>query len=208
MQIIFNILMMFIFINMLIKLSFWKLWHTICFMVILIAYIWAIYPLATEQSQVTIQQAIGLIFSITYLKNIFNKKHKFWDKVLHFFPSLLVFPVIFYLLTQTIFYFSGVDFSIITIFFSILSAITIVVFPTLLQSLLPEKDLRLEIHLISSLLITILGLISTNNGKLIYVPKTENINFVALSSTFLLFFVFFIVGFIVNKIWWNIKKNN
>ena len=82
------------------------------------------------------------------------------------------------------------------------------VFPTLLQSLLPEKDLRLEIHLISSLLITILGLISTNNGKLIYVPKTENINFVALSSTFLLFFVFFIVGFIVNKIWWNIKKNN
>lgn len=227
MQIIFNILMMFIFINMLIKLSFWKLWHTICFMVILIAYIWAIYPLATEQSQVTIQQAIEspeilsnitvlvtiesaicLIFSITYLKNIFNKKHKFWDKVLHFFPSLLVFPVIFYLLTQTIFYFSGVDFSIITIFFSILSAITIVVFPTLLQSFLPEKDLRLEIHLICSLIITILGLISTNNGKLIYVPKTENINFVALSSTFLLFFVFFIVGFLVNKIWWNIKKNN
>ena len=215
MQIIFNILIMFIFINMLIKLSFWKLWHTICFMVILIAYIWAIYPLATEQSQVTIQQAIEspetlsnitvlvtiesaicLIFSITYLKNIFNKKHKFWDKVLHFFPSLLVFPVIFYLLTQTIF------------FFSILSAITIVALPTLLQSLLPEKDLRLEIHLISSILITILGLISTNNGKLIYVPKTENINFVALSSTFLLFFVFFIIGFLVNKIWWNIKKNN
>jgi hypothetical protein len=196
-------------------------------MVILIAYIWAIYPLATEQSQVTIQQAIEspeilsnitvlvtiesaicLIFSIIYLKNIFNKEHKFWDKVLHFFPSLLVFPVIFYLLTQTIFYFSGVDFSIITIFFSILSAITIVVFPTLLQSFLPEKDLRLEIHLISSLIITILGLISTNNGKLIYVPKTENINFVALSSTFLLFFVFFIIGFLVNKIWWNIKKIN
>ena len=73
MQIIFNILMMFIFINMLIKLSFWKLWHTICFMVILIAYIWAIYPLATEQSQVTIQQAIEspeILSNITVLVTI------------------------------------------------------------------------------------------------------------------------------------------
>ena len=75
-----------------------------------------------------------------------------------------------------------------------------------IRKLLPEKDLRLELHFLVSLLITLLGLVSTANGQIIYVPQSEPINFKILGNTFLFFFLLFMAGFVFNKLYWKIKK--
>ena len=142
----------------------------------------------------------------TSLRSLFKEKESRWNKILQWYPNLLIFPALFYVLTQCIFYYTGVSFEQIAVGVGVISLVFIILGAFGIRKLLPEKDLRLELHFLVSLLITLLGLVSTANGQIIYVPQSEPINFKILGNTFLFFFLLFMAGFVFNKLYWKIKK--
>ena len=74
-----------------------------------------------------------------------------------------------------------------------------------IAALLPEKDLRLEVLLMVNILIILLGLTATASAQIIYVPKSEPIDFVLLGKVFLFFLSLFALGFATSKGYWYLK---
>lgn len=229
MELIIQILMLFIFINCTLKLSFWKFWQAILFGVISAAFIIFTCQYAILQSKtqindflqnknilqdaavlVTIESALCFAFCFAAMREVYGKAVKLWVKPLYWYPSLLIFPVQFYILTQTIFAMPGTDFTTISY---VLAGIAIVAFPLFsycAKIILPEKDLRLEVHFLVSLFVCILGLITTVNANVTYAAVKEPLNLKAIALSFGLFALTFIIGFVWNKAKWVIqqKKSN
>lgn len=225
MELIIQILMVFIIINCILKLSFRSLWQSILFGAICAVFIiWAKeYAIMQSKTQiadylknraalqnaavlVTAESAICFAFCFAALKNMFGKRVKRWLMPLYWYPSLLIFPVLFYILTQTIFSLSGTDFDTIAY---IISGITFVVIPIAaygIRLLIPEDELRLEIHFLVSLFVCILGLLTTVNGDVTYAAVKEPVNFKALGLSLGLFVVTFVIGYVWNKIKWSIRQ--
>jgi len=85
-------------------------------------------------------------------------------RTLRFFPGILIFPILFYLLVQTIYTFPGMDFAVVAWSLATLVLMAIPVITYLVRWLLPEKSLRLELLFLCSALVLILGIIVTVNG--------------------------------------------
>ena len=130
MQLVLNILLVFILINAVLKFSFWKLWQVAVAAVLSVVFLFWAYPYAMEQSQVTIQNALEtpsilsniavlvtievalcLAFCFSELKGLFFAEKNRWNTFLKACPALLMFPVLFYLLTQSFFTFQEWIFS-------------------------------------------------------------------------------------------------
>lgn len=229
MELIIQILMLFIFINCTLKLSFWKPWQAALFGVgcaafILFACQYAILQSKTQINDylqnkdilqdaavlITIESALCFAFCFAAMREIYGKTVKLWVKPLYWYPSLLIYPVLFYILTQAIFAMPGTDFTIISY---VMAGIVLVAFPLLSycsRYILPEKDLRLEVHFLVSLFVCILGLITTVNGNVTYAAVEEPINFKVLGLSFGFFALAFAIGFVWNKAKWIIqqKKSN
>lgn len=217
--------MLFIVINCILKLSFWKPWQAALFGLVCGVFIIGMYQYAIQQSKtqindylqntkalqdaavlVTIESAICFAFCFAALREIFGKTVKRWVRPLYWYPSLLIFPVLFYLLTQTIFSMTGTDFATIAYVLAIIAVIAFPLFSYGIRYLVPEKELRLEVHFLVSLFVCILGLLTTVNGNVTYAASEEPINFIALFSSIGLFAIAFVLGFFWNKIKWIIKQ--
>lgn len=217
--------MLFIVINCILKLSFWKPWQAVLFGVLCAAFVvWSCqYAILQSKTQltdylsnitvlqdaavlITIESALCFAFCFAALREIFGKKVKKWVRPLYWYPSLLIFPVLFYILTQLIFSMSGTDFS--TISYALAGA-ALLLLPLLsigIRYLFPEKDLRLEVHFLVSLFVCILGLLTTVNGNVTYAAAEEAINWKALGASLSLFAIAFIIGYFWNKVKWIIRQ--
>lgn len=217
--------MLFIVINCILKLSFWKPWQAVLFGVLCAAFVvWSCqYAILQSKTQltdylsnitvlqdtavlITIESALCFAFCFAALREIFGKKVKKWVRPLYWYPSLLIFPVLFYILTQLIFSMSGTDFS--TISYALAGA-ALLLLPLLsigIRYLFPEKDLRLEVHFLVSLFVCILGLLTTVNGNVTYAAAEEAINWKALGASLSLFAMAFIIGYFWNKVKWIIRQ--
>lgn len=225
MELIIQILMLFIFINCLLKLSFWKFWQVALFSIICAAFILGTYQYAILQSKtqiadylsnkkilqdaaviITIESALCFAFCFAAMRNMFGMKKNKALQLLYWYPSLLIFPVLFYLLTQCIFSLPGTNFSFISYGLAI---VVLIAFPALsyvIKYLFPENELRLEVHFLVSLFVCIIGLITTVNGNVTYAAVEEPVNIKALISSCLLFVIAFIIGYLWNKMKWVIKQ--
>ena len=225
MEIVIQILILFIIINSILKLSFWRWWQVVIFGAIgAIFVLWAQqYAITQSKTQlqdyfqnrramqdmavlITVESAIGLGFCFAALMNGFGKRKKSWLRFLHGYPGLLLFPVLFYLLTQTIFSLSGTDFT--TIAYAI-AGTTFLVIPLAVSGikwLIPEKELRLEVHFLVSLFVAILGLLTTVNGNVTYAAVREPLNIKGVLFSALLFVLFFTMGFLWSKYKWRFRK--
>lgn len=119
-------------------------------------------------------------------------------EVLRWFPGVLIFPVLFSVLTSLIFSLSGVDFA--TIGWGLAGALLIAV-PLLsygFKYLLPEADLRLELMFLVNLLTIALGVVATVNGRTASVG-TNDVDLLALAAVFIILIGGIIAGLIVNK---------
>ena len=220
------ILTAFIAINVVLKLSFWKFWYTAVWGGIAFLFVYLATDFASEQSQValdamlnnptvlsnitvllTVETALCMAFCFSSLRTLFKGTQSKWNKILQWYPNLLLFPALFYLLTQSIFYFTGVSFAYIALGVGTVTFLCIVGGALGIKKLLPEKDLRLELHFLVSLLITLLGLISTANGQILYVPQSEPLNIQVLGTTFLFFILLFTIGFVLSKLYWKFRRN-
>ena len=109
------------------------------------------------------------------------------------------------MLAQAFFFFSGADFAKTTLY-ACLSLFAFMLLGTKgIAALLPEKDLRLEVLLMVNILIILLGLTATASAQIIYVPKSEPIDFVLLGKVFLFFLSLFALGFAASKGYWYLK---
>ena len=220
------ILTAFIAINVVLKLSFWKFWHTVLWGGVAFLFVYLATDFASEQSQValdamlnnptvlsnitvllTVETALCMAFCFSSLRTLFKGTQSKSNKILQWYPNLLLFPALFYLLTQSIFYFTGVSFAYIALGVGTVTFLCIVGGALGIKKLLPEKDLRLELHFLVSLLITLLGLISTANGQILYVPQSEPLNIQVLGTTFLFFILLFTLGFVLSKLYWKFRRN-
>jgi len=225
MKLIIQILMLFILINCILKLSFWKLWQTglfsfLCAVFIVWSCQYAILQSKTQISDylsntkilqdaavlITIESAICFAFCFAALREMFGKKVKRWIQPLYWYPSLLIFPVLFYLLTQIIFSMSGTSFTTISYLLALAVLIGLPAFSYLIRYLYPEKELRLEVYFLVSLFVCIIGLITTVNGNVTYAAVEEPLNVKALLLSLGLFAGMFIIGFGCNKIKWSIRQ--
>ena len=218
MEQIILILMLFIVINCGFKLSFWKWWQVGIYSLLAAIFTVLAYPYAIQQSKtqiadylqntealqnmaiiITLESAICFSFCVTYLRGLFGKKNPWWAMVLWWYPSLLLFPVLFYCLAELIFTFVGVPFSTLSY---VLAAVVLIALPLLAKFtkyLIPESDLRLEVHFLVSLFICMLGLLTTVNGKTVYAAVDEPINWHAVALSVVLFVGLFFVGFVWNR---------
>lgn len=229
MELVLQLLMLFIVINTLLKLSFWKWWQSALFGAVAALFILWTGPFAIMQSKtqladflgtpsvmqdgavlVTIESVIGFAFCLTALNVLFGKKVKRWLYGLHWFPGVLIFPVLFYLLTQTVYSLPGTDFNIITR----VSALVVVIMTPLISKglafLVPDKEHRIEVHFLVSLFVAIFGLITTVNGKVTYAAAEAPTNWNAVLLAILFFAVTFAIGYAWSKLKWHFisNKNN
>src|SRR5699024_3383301 len=127
MSVLLALVLLFIGINTLLKLSFWKLWQIILIAVTLGGFVFIIYPYAIVQSQtsisalladttirkniavlLTLETLVFIGFSFTRFLQFFAPKSSLFRKFMHFYPGFLIFPAVFYGFTQVVFSFSGV----------------------------------------------------------------------------------------------------
>lgn len=125
------------------------------------------------------------------------KRRMMWAyRVLYWFPGVLIFPVLFFGLTQTIFSFPGVSFELIAWVFALFVVVVIPWGRWLIKLLLPEPELRLELFFLTNALAAILGIIATVNGRTA-VDGTTRVDWSALSGCIGLFVAGAIVGWMV-----------
>lgn len=221
MELIIHILMLFIALNCIFKLSFWKLWQAAVYSLVAGAFVVGTWQYAILQSKtqiadylrntealqdmaiiITLESAVCFAYCVAFLRGMYGKKNRWWAEVLKWYPSLLLFPVLFYCLTESIFLLVGTDFQ--TTAYS-LAALVVFVLPLLsrgVRYLVPEQELRLEVHFLISLFVCILGLLTTVDGKTTYAATQEPFNGRALALSAGLFAVTFGFGFIWNKVKW------
>ena len=94
------------------------------------------------------------------------RRRKVWAyRLLKYFPGLLVFPVLFSVLVMLIFLLPGVSFQVVS--WSLAAAVFVLV-PALtygVKWLLPERPIRLEMLFLVEVLLGLMGIVGTVNGR-------------------------------------------
>ena len=196
MEQIIYVLLLFIFLNCVMKLSLWQWWQRIIYSLVLGGFAYWSMDYAMLQSKthiadylqntavlqnmaiiVTIESVFCLAFTLTYLQNDDHTiRNKWWAKVLFWYPGLLMFPLV----------------------------------PLIAEGfrfLLPERDHRVEVHLLLSLFICILGLIATENGKIVYAVKEHPVDWLTLAFTLGGFALLFGLGWLLSRYRWLFRKS-
>ena len=119
---------------------------------------------------------------------------KLWRGLLAIYPGLLIFPVLFSLEISTIFFLPGVDFALVAWGLAAIVAVAFVALGFGLEFLLPERELRLELLFLLNILIAILGVIATVNGRTA-VEGVGSVDVLSLLAVVVLFCFFALIGF-------------
>ncbi|MDR2120925.1 MAG: hypothetical protein LBP64_08670 [Tannerella sp.] len=226
MEEVVTILLFFILVNCLFKLSFWKWWQAAAFGLVCALFVvgscrWAILQSKTQLADllrnagamqdaavwVTVESAVCFAFCFARLREVFGRPHRARLRVLHAYPGLLVFPALFYLQTQAVFHLPGTDFMVVS---TLLAAFVFAAVPlsaALLRRMYPDEALRLEAHFLVSLFVCITGLIATVNGNVAYAAVEQSSDAGAMLLTLGLFALFFAAGVLIHKYKWRFGKS-
>jgi hypothetical protein len=179
---ILYILAALIFTNAVIKLSFWRWWQQALFGLACGAFVVAIYPSAIGQSKtqiaaylsdrsmmqdmavlLTVEAVVCLMFCFTAMRALYGAGRSRWKRrLLEAYPCLMLFPALFYVLTELVFSMPGTAFESIAYGWAATVALALPALSRLAALILPEKELRLELHFLFSLMICVLGLLTNN----------------------------------------------
>ena len=205
--------------NFLLKQTFWKPVATLVATGIAAVFVLLVWPYAIEQSKtqiadwlsdnqlmldtsviLTLELSLQMAFCLLSV-HVVNfspvKRRMMWAyRVLYRFPGVLILPVLFFGLTQTIFTFPGVSFELIAWLFALFIAVVVPLGRWFIKWLLPEAELRLELFFLTNALAAILGIIATVNGRTA-VDGTTRVDWSAMSGCIGLFAVGAVVGWIV-----------
>ena len=184
METIVILIMLLVGLSFLLKLTFMKPAAAVAEAVILAAAAVMMTDVAAMQSKtqiagwlrspelmldVAVILTIDVAVQIAFCFAADSKSRRLSERILRpallYFPGLLIFPTMFYLLTAMLFSFTGADFS--TIGYG-LGAVIAVASPTLalgLKALLPDRFSRLELIFYLNCIVAMLGVVATVNGR-------------------------------------------
>lgn len=220
MEYVILILIMFVGVNTAVKLSFWKLWQVFIAGAAMALFVVLTYPLATELSKteltamvqtssvmqniaviVTLETAVFFAFSFVELKKLMGKKkvNPLTLLTLRYYPGLLVYPILFFVLGHLMFSFPGVAFNRLGYTMAVTLLITVPFVSWGIKKQLPEEEYRLELLFISNLLTCIIGLITTVNGNTVYKSAGQTLDVYSLLMAIGIFTLFFTIGFLFSK---------
>lgn len=230
MEILIYTLIVFILLSCTFKLSQWGWTARIVFGVLLGAFVLWSEPFALQQSKtqladylsnstalqnmaviVTLDSVFCFGYVFCYFQDLYATplwKRKWWLAVLKGYPSMLMFPVVFYVFTQTLFVAVGVDFSLTTWAFAAACAIGLPLVAEGCKWLVPECDGRVEMQLLAGCFVCVLGLLSTESGKMVYKVQETATNWHMLALSAGIFAVFFALGILIDRIKFRIKHKN
>lgn len=226
MELIIYVLMLFVTLNTVFKLSFWAWWQQLLFGVLVCAFtVWSL-QFAVEQSKtqiadylqntaalqnmailITIESVLCFGYCTTWLRGLYGKKTVWWARALRWYPGLLFFPVAFCLLTMSLFTWVGNDFGHTAWMVGGACAVALLLLAQAVRYLLPEPDARLEIHYLLSLFVCIIGLLTTVNGETVYAASNEaafNWQAIGLSAALVVFL--FVLGFVWSRLKWRFGR--
>lgn len=218
--------MLFITLNCAFKLSLWLWWQRVVYCAVLGAFVWWSQRYAILQSKtqiadylqnsvalqnmaviVTVESVVCFGFVACRLQDIYEAKpHRRWARLLWWYPSLLMFPVMFYALTQTIFTAVGTDFGTTAI---ALAAATVVILPLLAEGarrMVPDEEGRVEMHLLLTCFVCVLGLLSTQNGKMVYHVEKQPLDLKVIGLSLAAFILLFAAGFAGSRLRWRLRN--
>ncbi|WP_251620934.1 hypothetical protein [Odoribacter lunatus] len=153
--------------------------------------------------EVALQMAFCLLTVHTMNVSPLGKRVWWAWKVLYWFPGILIFPVLFFSLTQLIFALPGISFQQVAWGFG---GVVLVVVPAgrwLVKWLVPEEDLRLELLFLTNALVAILGVIATVNGRTA-IEGTATVDWTALAGCAGIFAAGAVIGLLWRK--WRGKR--
>lgn len=227
MEILIFMLMMLAVFNCAMKMSLWPFWPRLAFTLMLgiFAY-WSIdYAVMQSKTQidswlhrevvlqgivimVTIESAIDLLFCFSFFNDDGKKRGRnLFRLLLHAYPSLLVFPVVFYSITKFLFLQVGMDFSTIGLICAIAVFVILALCTELARWLLLKKELRVEAHLWLTVMVCLLSLLLTQNGEIVYRSNVKAVEWISMVFTLAAAVIFMIIGFMGNRIKWKSKSN-
>ena len=208
------------------KLSFCKIyiaWGIAALSAVLIGSSW---PLAIEQSKtqitdwlsnpslmtdtailINIEVALQMVFCIMHLRHHKNNIKKTVYILLEYFPGILFLFVLFSLLVALIFSLPGVAFPIISWGFSLAILLLLPILVRVSKRMLPDENTRLEILFLINMLIALMGITATVNGR-ITMPATNNVEWRCLLSVLAIIAVGAITGFFLHRLRFYLKEKN
>jgi hypothetical protein len=226
MEIVIQVLALFIVANSILKLSFRKLWQAFALGLLCAAFTvgacrWVILQSKTQWDAllndprimqnaavlVTIESLVCFTFCFLELQQMYGRKRgKWWKRLPGWYPGLLIFPVLFYAQAQIIFRMPGANFTLISWALAAAVAIGLPLFAWLARWLYPEKPFRLEVHFLVSFFVCILGLIATEDGNVAYAAVKEPLHLQSLLPLLAVFASLFAAGWGWYKVKWRIKQ--
>ena len=227
MEILVFILMMLVVLNCAMKTSLWTFGPRLAFALLLGAFAyWSIdYAVMQSKTQidnllhredvlqdmaiiVTLESAIGVMYCFScFTDDVKRPRRRFIRLLLHAYPSLLVFPVVFYGLTKLLFLQAGMDFSTTSLIYAIAVMAVSLLCAALARWLLPPKDLRIEAHFWLTVMVCVLSLLLTQNGEIIYRSNVRAVDWTSVALTMAAAAMVMGVGFIGSKLKWKSKNN-
>lgn len=149
---------------------------------------------------ICVESLLGIAFCLLYLRHITGESQRLL-KYLHAFPGFLMLPMLFYLLTQSIFLFPGVDFQFITYTAAVAVLMLTILLALGIKWLVPEEGIRLEIIFISWVFTFTLSMVATVNGRTQIIASNE-LYLPALFAIIALALLMFALGWG----WYHIRK--
>lgn len=221
METVVLVIILLVCFNFVLKQTYRKLWMVGAISLLCALFVAFAWPWAIEQSKSQIQDwlnnpqlmldtAVVLFIEVViqmayclmavHLMNTGKVRRRtlFIYKLLRWFPGLLIFPVLFHIETQCMFWLTGMEFSTVAYGLAAIVFVAILLFTWAIRWLIPEKELRLEIFFLSNALIAILGIIATVNGRTAVAGISE-VNWAALACMAGLTLLCAIVGFILYR---------
>lgn len=188
METVVVVLMILVCFNFMMKQAYRKRWSVAAIAVVAALFVGLMWPYAIKQSKtqiadwladtqlmldtsviLTVEVVLQMAFCMLAAHVLTTgpvKKRTLWAyHALRWFPSILIFPVLFSGLVYLIFSFPGVSFSLIAWSMAAGVLILIPAGTLFLRWLLPEKELRLELLFLTNALTAILGIVATVNGR-------------------------------------------
>lgn len=222
MESVILVMMLLVCFNYLLKQTYRKKYAVACSAVVCALFMGLMWHYAVEQSKsqianwlsdselmlnvaviLTLEVALQMAFCVlsAHIRTSGELKPlTLWTyRLLRWFPSVLIFPVLFSLLVSLIFALPGISFRLVawSAAAAVLVAIPLATYGV--KWLLPEKEIRLEVLFLSNALIAILGIIATVNGRTAVAGISE-VNPTALISVCGLAVLGLLGGIILHKI--------
>jgi len=227
MEVMIDVLLMLIVLNGVLKLTFWPWWGRVVYAVVVAGFVlWSnsyamlqskeqiatwIHDAKTMQSLavlVTMDSTVCLSCCLAYLNHegpVFPVT--LMQRLLHAYPCFLMFPAVFYMQTQLLFTNVGVDFGTTAAMLAAGVALLLPLASAAVRRLLPQSEARVESHLLMTTLVCVMGLLLTQDGRIVYQAQERSTDWLSLALTSGLFVLLIAMGYISHRVVSHLKNN-